>query len=273
MFNNELSNLKVIVNYNPYFYEETQISVNTVEQITFEHKKLNGTKVLGEFLKDKNVSKFNRRSILKDILKFWDKDFKAKLNSQKEDLLNRTESVKKKKVKKFDFASIYAFAFICVLGIMIQVNLFNSTKIKQLLYRPLYNNILIGLIYFTLIACLYMILIKSYIEAFRFVGNGSKKFIYQEFKDIKRNFNLQHKELKSHLFKYVNINSYKQPFKLKKIYDPQFVLTRLEKYRFYISDKLSQFSKNYYVILIVAFFFKLIVLGLIIILGISYMNL
>lgn len=267
-------NAKVLVRFNPYLANngKSKIEIKNIEQIPFYHKKIKDTRILGEFLKDKRFSRYKRKKVIKDILKFWEKEFKETTDLHKNEMLEKTNKIKKKKIRKFTKVYIKLFGFICIVAILISERLSFLNKVPiindflmnfyKLLDDVKYNNMLIGLIYLSLIACLYIIVIKTYFDETKKVGVNATNFINEEYMKLNKNFIKQQKELKKHLIHYMRGIFYKQQFKIKKLYDPQLVIDKLNNYGKFIENRFAQFSKHYYLLLIVSFLLKLSVLGL-----------
>ncbi|QVK18812.1 hypothetical protein KHQ81_03620 [Mycoplasmatota bacterium] len=273
--------LKVYTPFNPYFSKDTQVEITTLEQVYFYHKKLVNSRVLGEVVKDKKIRKGKRRRIVKDLVKYWDKDFKENIEFQKKMMLEKTTEIKSKKIKKIRFMFVYLFSLICIISIFLskRVSYLKKTPfIKDyitnfyiMIETPLYFNLLIILIYLSLITVLYIILLRTYFDILRKVGSNAEVFINDEFKKIFDGFVTQHKKVKRHLLKTTNAHN-KKSFKIKKIFDPNVVLKKLTGYSQHVEKKIIDFRKKYHWLLFFQFLLKAGTLGLTIYLGYIYYN-
>lgn len=279
--------LKVSTNFNPYIASgiDTHASVKYIEDITIYHKKIKESRLIGELSKDKNVKPRHRKRIVKDALKYWEKQFKSDAEYQKNLMLEQSRKFKKRRIKKIGKLYIYFFALITILGILVsnQISYLANTKIKfigrfftnmyDMIQTPEYNNIIVGLTYLALFATLYIIVLRTYLDETRKVGSNSEKFIENEFKKLYKRYKEQHKLLKKHMLKFVKRKYYKTHYKIKKIFDPQTVIKKLDQYNSYIKEKINFFQKFYYLFLFLNFVLKVSVIGLTIYLGIQYNNL
>ncbi len=254
-------NAKVYSEFSPYSDRETQIGVSTIEQVTFYHHKLKKQRVLGEFVKDNKETRRKRKRIIKDLLKFWEKDFKRNIDLQKQMILHNTPKIKLKKIKKIHYGWIYAFIGICVVTILLSKSLYMSNI----------NNYLVNiLIYFSLIGGLYVMVLNNYFDVLINLGQNSEKLTENEFKVIFRKFSFQQKILKSHLMKSIR-KSFKLKYDVKSIIEPDTVIEKLNKYSYYVDAKVVEFRKKYHLLLVILFLFKVIVLLLTCYLGLIYL--
>lgn len=254
-------NAKVYTEFSPYFFKDTQIGVSTIEQVVFYHRKLIQPRVLGEFVKDNKETSRKRKRIIKDLLKFWDKDFKKNMDVHKQMMLHKTPKIKRKKVKKIHYGWVYSFIVICVGTIFLSKTLNESTVNKLLLS---------SLIYVSLIASLYIMILNNYFDVLIKLSQNSEKLITNEFKVINRNFSGQQKALKRHLMKSLR-KSYKQKYHIKNIFDPNMVIEKLNKYSYNVDTKVVDFQKKYHLLLLLVFLLKVIVLSLTCYLGFIYL--
>jgi hypothetical protein len=276
--------VKVYTNFNPYVSKgvENQVSIKTIEDIKVYHKKLDETRLLGDCLKDKQVKKRHRRRVIKDVLKHWEREFKDESEYQKNLLLEKTGKLKKRRIRKLSKLPIYLSFLVATLGVLLSNHLKMMTRIPLLgkhvvrLYDILEvtrnQNILVGLTYLALFTALYILTIRSYFNQSRTVGANAEEFINKEFLKINKRYKKQHKELKQHLFKYMKSRFYKQTYKIKRVYDPQNVLIKLEEFGNYINEKMTLFSKYYFGLLLMNLILKLSVLSLTIYFGYLYIT-
>jgi hypothetical protein len=276
--------VKVYTNFNPYLSKgmENQVSIKTLEDIKVYHKKLDETRLLGECLKDKQVKKRHRRRVIKDVLKHWEREFKDESEEQKKLLLEKTGRLKKRRIRKIRKLPIYLTTLVAILGLLLSNQLKIMTKIPffgkhvvklyEILEVPRNQNILVGLTYLALFTALYILTIRTYFNQSRTVGANAEEFITKEFIKIHKRYKKQHKELKQHMFKYMKSRFYKQSYKIKRVYDPQNVLIKLEEFGNYINEKMALFSKYYFVLLLMNLILKMSVLSLTIYFGYLYVT-
>lgn len=273
--------LKVYTPFNPYFSKDTQVEITTLEQVCFYHKKMGASRVLGEVVKDKKIRKGKRRKIVKDLVKYWDKDFKENIDLQKKMMLEKTSKIKSKRIKKIRFTFVYLFTLLCIISIFLskRVSYLKKTPfIKNyvsnfyiMIETSLYYNLLIILIYLSLITVLYIILLRTYFDILRKVGSNAESFIIDEFKKINNNFTIQQKKVKRHLLKITNSHN-KKSYHIKKIFDPNLVLSKLSGYSQHVEKKIFDFRKKYHWLLLLQLLLKACTLGLAIYLGYVYYN-
>jgi len=273
--------LKVYTEFSPYFSKDTQVEIATLEQVYFYHKKIASSRVLGEFVNDKKIRRGIRKKVVKHLVKFWDKDFKDNIDLQKKMMLDKTAKLNSKKIKRIHFTFVYLFTLICIISIFLskRINFLKKTpfiknyvsKFYVMIDIPFNYNLLIVLIYLSLTTILYIVLLRTYFDVLRKVGNNAEKFIIDEFNKVHANFIVQQKKIRSHLLKSIR-TYYKKSYHIKKILDPNVVLTKLEGYSLHVEKKISDFRKKYHWLLFVQFLLKVSVLAIAIYLGYIYYN-
>ncbi len=278
--------LKVYTDFSPYFSKDTQVEISTIEQVQFYHKKLYGSRVIGELVKDKNIRRGKRKRILKALVKFWDKDFKENIETQKNIMIEKTTNLRRKRVKRIGHLFSTLFSIICVLAIFFsQQKLVDNkyfvdakfigkylSQFYTMLDEPLYYSLLVSLVYLSLVAVLYIICLRTYFNILRKVGTNAERFITDEFKKINTSFSQQQTKIRSHLLKSTR-RLYKKNYKIKKIFDPNTVLGKLDGYSKHVEEKVLRFRKKYHWLLFLHFLLKVSVLGLTVYIGYNYYNL
>ncbi len=271
--------LKVYTKFNPYFSKDTQVEISTLEQVFFYHKKLRGSRVLGEVLKDKAIRKGKRKRVVKDLVKFWDKEYKENIELQKKLMLDKTKKIRSKRIRHIHYFSVYLFTLITIFAILISHPLgyidkipyintfFNSIYI--MMEEKFYHNLLIVIIYAAIISILYIIILRTYFELSRRVGANAEAFINGEYKKINNNFFKQEKKIKHHLLKSVN-RFYKQQYQVKKIFDLNAIIVKLEEYTVHVENRIINFRKKYHWLLFIQFILKLCVYGMTFYLGYKF---
>ncbi len=273
--------LKVYTAFNPYFSNDNQIEITTLEQVFFFHKKIGSTRVLGEFAKDASVKKRKRKKVFKDLLNFWDSEYHKQIEAQKNQLLKKTTGLSRKRIKTIHYLFVNLLIFISILAILLSRKvsyLTNFPFIKNyvrnfytMIEKPFHHNLLIFLIYLSIMTILYIIVLRTYFETLKKVGTNAEAFINNEFKKINFSFIAQQKKIKKHLLKSVN-KIYKKNYNINKVFDPNVLIKKLEGYSEFIEQKVIKFRKKYRMLLFIQFLLKLSVISIIAYIGYNYYN-
>lgn len=247
--------LKVKTNYNPYLAKDqvTQAAIKTVEDIQVYHKKIRSIRLLGDILKDKSIKKRTRKRVAKDVYRLWHKEFKSEFKEERNFHIDHIKKVKRKKITYVHQITINTLGATTLLLLLISHRFSLLTHIPILgrffrdfyraMERPLWNNAIVGLVYLSLFTTLYYIVLKTYYNILRDVGGNAEGYIIKMFKRILNKYRVQHRILKKHLKKFAGSRFYKQPYRIKKIYDPKIVLSKLEDYRQYIDEKMNHYKR------------------------------
>lgn len=251
--------LKVYTDFNPYFEKNLNYEVTTIEQVQFYHKKLKHSWVLGDFLKGRKQSAGFKKKVIKDLLKFWEKEFLEQIEYEQSRMLAKTTKINRKKIKKIRFTFVYIAVIISALGMVItrKVSFFETipylakyfTSLYQMMDIPLYYNLVISIIYLTVILILYKMILKNYFETLRNMGANAESFISKEFKKIKHSFQTQQKKLRTHLLK-SRRNSYKKQYKITNLFDPNTIINKLENYSKNVETRYVKFRRTYFWLLL-----------------------
>lgn len=263
--------LKVYTDFNPYFEKNFHSEIDTIEQVSFYHKKVKQTRALGDFLKDRKHSPGFKKKVIKDLLKFWEKEFREHIDFEQSKMLQKTSKVNRKKIKKIRFIFAYIAIIVSAIGMIItRKEKFLETipfigkyftSLYQMIDNPLYHNLLISLVYLTIILILYKMILKTYFETLRNMGANAESYISKEFKKIKTNFQGQQKKLRTHLLK-SRRKGFKKTYKINNIFDPNVMINKLENYSKNIETRYTKFRKKYFWLLLFHFLMILGIVGI-----------
>ena len=136
-----------------------------------------------------NLKRRHKKKIIKDILKYWDKDFKHYLEARKKEAIQNINYIKKYKFKEIELTSV------SFLSVVIGVSLF-MTRIF-----PKYNNYYIILVYISLIALLYNLFYIITLMKFKPQELPVLNALLMKSLKIKSSLKQQRKMIKRHLYK------------------------------------------------------------------------
>src|SRR5690554_6440310 len=100
------SKVKVYLPFNPYYNKDIQMEISTLEQSEFYHHKLKRPYLISELIGAENLKRRHKKKIIKDILKYWDKDFKHYLEARKKEAIQNINYIKKYKFKEIELTSV-----------------------------------------------------------------------------------------------------------------------------------------------------------------------
>lgn len=224
-------NVKVYIPFNPYYKKDIQLEITFLEQIEFYHRKLNRPYLISELIGDENLTRRHKKRIIKDILKYWGKDFKQYLDARKKEAMQNINHLKKFKFKDIELTSV------SFLSVVIGVSLF-MTRIF-----PKYNNYYIILVYLSLIALLYNLFLYNYFNEVQTTKTSIKRYINEEFKKINRSLKQQRKMIKRHLYK--AIKKVRKTFLINKISDMDKMIDKVIHYTEIVEGKVIEFRRKY----------------------------
>lgn len=242
-------NLKVYALFNPYYNKEYQIEISYLEQIAFYHRKNKRTFLIGEFVRNIEFKPRIKKKIIKDLLKYWEKDFKKYTDVKKTEIINSVNDLKKYKIKKIELTSVSVF-----------LTLITASLILLRLF-PEYNNYFIILVYLALIAIMYNMFLFNYFDEVRNTKSSVRRYINDEFRKINRSFKEQQKLIKRHLYKTTKKIKRKE-FEIKKIFDVDNLISKLMKYAHVVENKVIDFKRKYLSLIFLQYIFLFSVFGL-----------
>lgn len=248
--------VKVKSNHNPFHSAKNSvwIDVSRIEDIPVYHRRLKEVRRLIDILKDQAIKKRVRKRIAKDVLKQWNRDFKAMYKSERAFHLDRASVLKSKKVRLIDVGKMTLFASLTLFFLLIsnrwsflsKIPLLGRlfTHIYHFLDTPHWNNLVVLLTYASLFTTLYYLVIRSYYNLVRNIGSQAEGYVRKSFRKIKRKYKGQYRLLKRHLLKLASSRYYKKTLRIKQIYSPQESLEKLNHYIEYLTERLKQFEKR-----------------------------